>query len=198
MKAAVTGKVEHGLVVERGRAWPKDEPLYANIRHSLAYGGPWSSDGTRTVCQYTYVYFKAVKDDGSDASTQDLDAVSGQQKYDFANYNWDCNYDTGEGNENTGTVTGTSPDTLTDNTKNWGANGWAPGVVKIIAGTGAGQIRRVTENTASTLTVTPDWDTQPAGADYDVIKTSTWTQDTSVSGDNQNGNGTTSRTWNLQ
>ena len=61
----------------------------------------------------------------------------------------------------TGTVTSADSTHLTDATKKWGTDIWKGAIVEITAGTGAGQIRKVTANTADTLTVDPAWDTVP-------------------------------------
>lgn len=62
----------------------------------------------------------------------------------------------------TGTSTGSNTSTtIADTGKTWPANGWTNSQVRITAGTGAGQIRAITSNTATALTVatwtvTPD------------------------------------------
>ena len=72
----------------------------------------------------------------------------------------------------TGLISSATANTLTDGTKNWtttGANTYGqlvptlsiPYSVAIIGGPGAGQLRTVTANTATTLTVDHNWDVQP-------------------------------------
>ena len=66
---------------------------------------------------------------------------------------------------------------LTDNSKNFPTALNAPNVpsgmwVKIIGGTGAGQVRRVTSNTPQTLTVVPAWTTVPDTSSAYVLFTS--------------------------
>lgn len=61
----------------------------------------------------------------------------------------------------TGTATAATSTTLTNSGKAWGVNMWANYQVRITAGTGIGQIRVITSNTATALTVaawtvTPD------------------------------------------
>src|SRR2546427_5749724 len=51
--------------------------------------------------------------------------------------------------------------TLQDRTKSWTVNQWAGHLVRITAGTGAGQTSTVSSNTANTLTISPDWSTTP-------------------------------------
>jgi hypothetical protein len=59
----------------------------------------------------------------------------------------------------TSSATGTTATLVT--TKNWGVNQWANAQVRIVSGTGAGQIRPIASNTATTLTVSPVFTTAP-------------------------------------
>jgi hypothetical protein len=59
-----------------------------------------------------------------------------------------------------GTATAGAATTLTQSAANWGVNQWANSQVRIVSGTGAGQIRPITSNTATVLTV-PTWTTNP-------------------------------------
>lgn len=60
----------------------------------------------------------------------------------------------------TGTATSATSTTLTSSGKTWTTNTYAGYQVKISSGTGAGQIRVITSNTATTLTV-PTWTITP-------------------------------------
>lgn len=61
-----------------------------------------------------------------------------------------------------GTATGAqSSTTLQDTSKTWVVNQWAGRTVSIISGTGAGQTRTITSNTATILTVSVAWGTIP-------------------------------------
>jgi hypothetical protein len=60
----------------------------------------------------------------------------------------------------TGTATSATGTTLTNSPKAWTVNQWANSQVRITAGTGAGQVRSITSNTSTTLTV-PTWTTTP-------------------------------------
>lgn len=60
----------------------------------------------------------------------------------------------------TGTATSATGTTLTQTGKTWTASQWINSQVRITAGTGAGQIRTITANTADTLTVAT-WTTTP-------------------------------------
>jgi len=63
----------------------------------------------------------------------------------------------------TGTVTAGGASTLTDGGKAWTPHVYQTGyTVEIVDGTGKGQTRAVTDNTATQLTVTPSWGTQPS------------------------------------
>jgi hypothetical protein len=52
-------------------------------------------------------------------------------------------------------------DTLTDSAKNWPVNMWANHAVRIISGTGAGQVRIISTNTPTVLNVASAWNVQP-------------------------------------
>jgi len=60
----------------------------------------------------------------------------------------------------TGTATSATGTTLTQIGKTWAASQWINSQVRITGGTGAGQIRTITANTADTLTVAT-WTTNP-------------------------------------
>jgi hypothetical protein len=61
----------------------------------------------------------------------------------------------------TGTATGATTTTLVNSAKAWATNQWANAYqVRITAGTGVGQVRRITSNTGTTLTV-PTWTVTP-------------------------------------
>jgi hypothetical protein len=67
---------------------------------------------------------------------------------------------------NAGTVTAAAATTLTDNStgtelKSWNIDQWANYEVRIVAGTGEGQVGTITSNTDKVLTVTPAWITLP-------------------------------------
>lgn len=61
----------------------------------------------------------------------------------------------------TGTATAGAATTLTNTAKNWAVNQWANYQVRIVGGTGAGQIRTIASNTATVLTVSSAWTTNP-------------------------------------
>jgi len=60
----------------------------------------------------------------------------------------------------TGTATSGSATTIVNSAKNWATNQWANYQVRIVSGTGAGQIRPIVSNTATALTVS-GWNTNP-------------------------------------
>ena len=62
----------------------------------------------------------------------------------------------------TGTATAGGATTITNAAKNWTTNQWSNAYqVRITGGTGAGQVRRIASNTATVLTVTSAWTTNP-------------------------------------
>lgn len=78
----------------------------------------------------------------------------------------------GNGAADTGTSSGSNTAiTLKDSTKSWITNAFVNGAVQITAGIGAGQIRRIATNTASTLTLAWPWATIPdATSQYSVFE----------------------------
>jgi hypothetical protein len=61
----------------------------------------------------------------------------------------------------TGTATAGGASTLTNSAKTWTTNQWANSQVRIVSGTGAGQIRTIASNTGTVLTTSAAWTTQP-------------------------------------
>jgi hypothetical protein len=61
----------------------------------------------------------------------------------------------------TGTATAGGASTLTNSAKAWTVNQWTNSQVRIVSGTGAGQIRTIASNTATVLTTSAAWTTQP-------------------------------------
>ncbi|MCW5874160.1 MAG: hypothetical protein KIS88_05890 [Anaerolineales bacterium] len=73
-----------------------------------------------------------------------------------------------------GVATGGAASALTDTDKNWPVDHWAGAWVRILAGKGAGQARRITANTVSTLAVA-SWDQAPdATSEYAIYATPHW------------------------
>ena len=69
----------------------------------------------------------------------------------------------------TGTATSATGTTLSNSGKTWTVNQWANSQVRITAGTGAGQVRSITSNTATALTV-PTWITTPDASSVYAIE----------------------------
>lgn len=61
----------------------------------------------------------------------------------------------------TGIATAGGASTLTNSVKSWATNQFANAQVRIVSGTGAGQIRTIASNTATELTVSSSWTIQP-------------------------------------
>ena len=61
----------------------------------------------------------------------------------------------------TGTATGGTTTTLVNSAKTWTTNSWTNYQVRIVSGTGAGQIRTIASNTGTTLTVSSAFATTP-------------------------------------
>lgn len=61
----------------------------------------------------------------------------------------------------TGTATSGGASTITNTAKSWTTNQWTNYQVRIVSGTGAGQIRTVASNTGTVITTSAAWTTQP-------------------------------------
>jgi hypothetical protein len=61
----------------------------------------------------------------------------------------------------TGTATAGGASTLTNSAKTWATNQWANYQVRIVSGTGAGQIRTIASNTGTVLTTSAAWTANP-------------------------------------
>lgn len=61
----------------------------------------------------------------------------------------------------TATATSGANSTLTDSAADYGTSGWTGGAITIISGTGAGQARLITSHTATVITITGTWGTNP-------------------------------------
>lgn len=61
----------------------------------------------------------------------------------------------------TGTATAGGASTLTNSAKTWATNQWCNFQVRIVSGTGIGQVRTITSNTGTVLTVSSAWTIQP-------------------------------------
>ena len=61
----------------------------------------------------------------------------------------------------TGTATAGGASTLTNSAKAWATNQWANSQIRIVSGTGAGQIRTIASNTSTAITTSVAWTTAP-------------------------------------
>jgi hypothetical protein len=78
---------------------------------------------------------------------------------------------TGDNGTSTGGNTST---TLNDTGKNWPASYWIGGFLQIVSGTGAGQRRRISANTATQITVERAWTTTPDATSKYCLWRSGW------------------------
>lgn len=60
-----------------------------------------------------------------------------------------------------GTASSASSTTLVDSTKSWSVNRWANYALRILSGTGAGQVVPIASNTSTTFTIVGTWETTP-------------------------------------
>jgi hypothetical protein len=69
-----------------------------------------------------------------------------------------------------GTATSGAASTITDSTKAWAVDRWKNYAVRIMAGTGAGQVKPIASNTATALTIVGTWTTNPDNTSVFVIQ----------------------------
>lgn len=112
-----------------------------------AYGSS-SSDSYQTYIGYLEDWLKYMLE-GQDIDEEDTVAVDELDK---------------------GTSSGSnSSNTLNDTSKNWSSDEFAGKVIIITNGTGAGQIRKISSNSATQITVSEDWETIPDDTSEYVI-----------------------------
>jgi hypothetical protein len=69
-----------------------------------------------------------------------------------------------------GTASAGADTTLTDGGKSWTVNAYTNKVLKLTGGTGSGQVRNVSSNTSTVLTVDTEWETNPDNTStYQII-----------------------------
>jgi hypothetical protein len=68
-----------------------------------------------------------------------------------------------------GTATAGGTSTLTDSSQNWATNRWRNHAVRILSGTGIGQVLPVASNTSTALTMVKPWAVQPDSTSVYVI-----------------------------
>ncbi|MCL4257675.1 MAG: hypothetical protein KJZ53_03990 [Anaerolineales bacterium] len=86
-----------------------------------------------------------------------------------------------------GVATSGASATLSDTNRNWPADQWAGAWVRILAGKGAGQARRILSNTVSVLSVAA-WDLAPdSTSEYVIYATPHWRDVSPSSGDQIDG-----------
>ena len=69
-----------------------------------------------------------------------------------------------------GTASSATTNTLTNSTKTWTVNQWTNYQVRIINGTGRGQVRTISSNTGTQLTVSSNWTVTPDATSQYVIE----------------------------
>ena len=74
-----------------------------------------------------------------------------------------------------GTLTSTSGRIVSDTTKTWEVNRWSNYAIRIVAGTGDGQMRQIMSNGVDSLVLYDSWNTQPDNTSIYVIQA--WTED---------------------
>ena len=112
------------------------------------------ADKARTFKQFVFdgaLYAVSIYDDGSTTSELFLQGARGRAV----------------GTQSSTTLVDTGHGTY--GATNWTTDRFANCYVRIVRGTGAGQVRLITANTADTLTVSPAWTTTPVASDSEYI-----------------------------
>lgn len=79
------------------------------------------------------------------------------------------------GRQDSGTSSGSNTSTtLNDTAKSWSVNGYANKGIVITGGTGAGQVRKISSNTATEITVDAAWDTTPDATSTYIVADHIW------------------------
>lgn len=142
--------------------------LVYNEEQSLAIGGhvwdPWNN-----------IYASAIR---QIAIGGDIGIYTG----DYNGFLWkiDDPLIFGDGAEENGTATAGGVATISDAAKTWTVNEFVGTRIRIIGGTGAGQVRVVQSNNANQITVSTNWTTQPDSTSeytvggYDAYDFSNW------------------------
>jgi len=74
--------------------------------------------------------------------------------------------------EDSGTASGGSSTTLVDSSKSWTDDDYIGDYCWVYGGTGSGQVREITDNNSTAITVSPAWATNPSSdSDYRIIHT---------------------------
>lgn len=74
--------------------------------------------------------------------------------------------------EDSGTATGSTNSTIVDSGKSWTDDDFIGDYVWVYGGTGSGQVRKISDNNATALTVSTDWTTNPStDSTYRIIHT---------------------------
>src|SRR5256712_430938 len=133
-------------------------------------GTATGEDGTATIGDFGSA---TIGDKGK--GTGDAGTATGDAGTATAEVGTAAEHGTANGTETSTTL----QDTTKSGTKAWTTDQWAGRLVTITAGTGAGQTRTVSSNTANTLTVSAAWTTTPrdASSQYAITQTSTTIQD---------------------
>ncbi len=96
-----------------------------------------------------------------------FDAISKSENW-YGDDEVRCIFMKNDHEEDSGTATSVGDNTLTDSSKSWTINEHVDRWIEIVSGTGVGQKRLIVSNTSEYITVTPNWNTNPAGASYKI------------------------------
>lgn len=110
-----------------------------------------------------------AKEDGNLASiktnTDNLDDTVSNVRTDIQSVTTNVQYQ----NTDYGTATSGGASTLTDSNKNWEVDVFKDFLVRVVSGDGAGEVATIASNTATQLTITGTWGTNPSSGSIYVI-----------------------------
>lgn len=160
---------------------------------SLIYSGTGTTaESSYCACSYQAFSFNAQDPDSRVSGTYDYYALTpvflfdgsslgmlGIQHPDTLYLRMDCvtssAHTVSVGEQDWGTSTGSNTSTtLNDTGASWTTNEWANKALIITAGTGAGQIRTISSNTSTELTVSAAWTTTPDATSEYMISDEGW------------------------
>lgn len=118
----------------------------------------WFVVGAGTLASGSFKSYDFATNTWSTLSNTGLPATLGTDGRLVATPSWDYNAVVSFA---TGTATAGGASTIDNSAKAWATNQWANFQIRITAGTGAGQIRTISSNTGTSITVSAAWTTTP-------------------------------------
>lgn len=132
----------------------------------------WFVLGAGTLAAGSFKFYDFATNTWQSLSNTGLPASIGTDGKLISTPSW---MDSGYLSQATGTATAGGASTIDNSSKAWSVNQWANAQIRITAGTGAGQIRTIASNTATSITVSSAWTTVPdATSQYAISGNDDW------------------------